>query len=62
MKNQSTHKERMNEMFKQMNDSVRVVTENGKNYIQFSESMKCALEKAFAETKKPGYKPDFFRL
>lgn len=57
MKNQQTHKERMNEMFKQMDDSVRVVTVNGKTGVQFSESMQKAIVKAFEDAAKPDYKP-----
>jgi len=57
MKNQQAHKERMNELFKQMNNSVRVVNENGKTGIQFSESMQKAIAKAFEDAAKPDYKP-----
>lgn len=57
MKNQSIHKERMNEMFRKMDDSVRVVTENGKTRIKFSESMQKAIIKAFEDAEKPDYKP-----
>lgn len=47
----------MNEMFKQMDDSVRVVTVNGKTGVQFSESMQKAIAKAFENASKPDYKP-----
>jgi len=57
MKNVQTHKEKMNEVFRQMDDSVRVVTENGKTRIKFSESMQKAIIKAFEDSEKPDYKP-----
>ena len=57
MKNVQTHKEKLNDMFNQVNDSVRFIKENGKTKVQFSESMQKAIAKAFEDAAKPDYKP-----